>query len=192
MGENFSAVLKEQAGSSSLSSSSAPGTPLLRPTLSRASSMNLVDSDDSFVNLTLLDALVVIDSHLDLARRHISRKGQEWRSNVQATASSVKRSAEEMLNQGMQLQRRRTRTKFSTGAAEETKREHDDRINIDKELARFKARVGNMSCTCTVIAESSSTRRSRNASSRSDTAGRTRESSRFVTSCPSLWVSSSY
>lgn len=135
MGENFSAAVREHLIPTS-QGSTAPSTPLLRPTLSRASSMQLVDADDSFTSLTLLDALVVLDSHLDLAKRQLSRKGQEWRSNVQATASSVKRSAEDMLNQGMQLQRRRTRQRVNDAST------HDDRIDIDREVARFKARVG--------------------------------------------------
>ena len=123
-----SLAMKDQLSVSS--SPSAVASP--RPGLSRANSINFsADSDDSFTGLTLLDALVVLDSHLDLARRQISRKGQEWKSRAESTAISVKRQAEEVLNQ------RRTRRRVVTGSSEH----HSDRIDIDRELAKFKHNV---------------------------------------------------
>lgn len=119
-------------------STPASGSPSLapspRPGLSRANSVNYhVEADDAFTGLTLLDALVVLDSHLDLARRQISRKGQEWKHRAESTAISVKRQAEEVLNQ------RRTKRKVSDGPKAYGSRE--DRIDIDRELAKFRSKV---------------------------------------------------
>ena len=123
-----SPAMKDQLNTSSAPSAAASP----RPGLSRANSITfLAESDDSFTGLTLLDALVVLDSHLDLARRQISRKGQEWKSRAESTAISVKRQAEEVLNQ------RRTRRRVVTG----TSQAGHDKIDIDRELAKFRQNV---------------------------------------------------
>lgn len=130
-------AFKDQLSSSSggsIDSALTSAAPSPRPGLSRTSSVNYsVEADDSFTGLTLLDALVVLDSHLDLARRQISRKGQEWKSRAESTAVSVKRQAEEVLNQ------RRIRRRVTTNAEDDK----NERIDIDREVAKFRKNVSN-------------------------------------------------
>lgn len=114
-----------------------------RPGLSRANSLSFTtDTDDSFTGLTLLDALVVLDSHLDLASRNIKKKTNEWKTRAESTAIQVKRQAEEVLNQ---QRRRRRKATGSNGAGDGQATDgftDDDRIDIDRELLRFREKVG--------------------------------------------------
>lgn len=132
------------SGYNSVSPSTAPSP---RPGLSRTNSVNYsVETDDGITGLTLLDALVVLDSHLDLARRQISRKGQEWKSRAESTAISVKRQAEEVLNQ-RRLKRRvtsggqRTRSSADVKSTADGEQSEEDRIDLDRELAKFRQNV---------------------------------------------------
>ena len=144
--------------------SSLSSSPTGRPGLSRANSINFSGaetSDDSFTGLTLLDALVVIDSHLDLASRNLRRKTTEWKSRAESTAIQVKRQAEEVLNQ---QRRRRRRLAGSAGTGDEGSasvrssavRRGDGRdrkisgtgslsdeelIDLDRELLKFREKV---------------------------------------------------
>lgn len=125
-----------------------------RPGLSRASSVSYfsTEADDSFTGLTLLDALVALDSHLDLASRNLKKKGLEWKSKAEYTANTVKRQAEEVINQGRKktrglrstsygdVRRRGTRT---AGAGNTDDDEEEDRIYIDKEVARLRENISN-------------------------------------------------
>lgn len=123
-----------------------------RPGLSRTSSVSstyLADTDDSLTGLTLLDLLVAVDAHLDLASREIKRKGQEWRVKAESTAISVKRQAEEVINNQRRLRRRVTgktpRKSAEGGANAATVESDDDRIDIDRELQKFREKVGSTS-----------------------------------------------
>lgn len=131
-------------------SASPSPSPSPRPGLSRTNSVSYftAEADDSFTGLTLLDALVVLDSHLDLASRNLKKKGLEWKHKAEHTANSVKRQAEEVLNQG----RRRTKgLRTSSSYGSELRRrggsnrtqeeEEDDRIYIDKEVAKLRENV---------------------------------------------------
>ena len=122
--------------------SSAMNSP--RPGLSRANSLSFTtDVDDNFSGLTLLDALVVLDSHLDLASRNIKKKTYEWKTRAESTAIQVKRQAEEVLNQ--QRRRRRKATGSAASGAGDGQATDgftdDDRIDIDRELLRFREKV---------------------------------------------------
>lgn len=114
-----------------------------RPGLSRTNSLSYsTDVDEGFTGLTLLDALVVLDSHLDLASRNIKKKTSEWKTRAETTAIQVKRQAEEVLNQQRRRRRKATGSAASAGADGQADGfTDDDRIDIDRELLRFREKV---------------------------------------------------
>jgi len=130
--------------SSSSSSSYSPRRPALSRT-SSVSSMALAEADDSFSQLTLLDLLVALDAHVDLASREIKKKGKEWRNKANSTAISVKRQAGEVISNQRRLRRRVGATGFTSSNRRDDNNDEDYEqgdVVFDRELQRFREKVG--------------------------------------------------
>lgn len=134
----------------SLSPSSSP-SPSRRPALSRTSSvssMALAEADESFSQLTLLDLLVALDAHVDLASREIKKKGKEWRNKANSTAISVKRQAGEVISNQRRLRRRVAGGNggFASSNRQDVDNNDDEQyeqgdVIFDRELQRFREKV---------------------------------------------------
>lgn len=121
-----------------------------RPALSRTSSvssMALAEADESFSQLTLLDLLVALDAHVDLASREIKKKGKQWKDKANSTAISVKRQAGEVINNQRRL-RRRAGGQSGAGGGGFTSSNRDDfdefesgDVVFDRELQKFREKV---------------------------------------------------
>jgi hypothetical protein len=130
-------VIDDYGGSSP---SSRVHTP--RPGLSRTSSvssMALADADDTFSGLTLLDLLVALDAHVDLAHRELKKKGQQLKNKAESTAIQVKRSA------GAQLRRRATGRTSGAHSGDNARESDIDELApeevFDRELQKFRHKV---------------------------------------------------
>lgn len=111
--------------------------------------MALAEADDSFSQLTLLDLLVALDAHVDLASREIKKKGKEWRNKANSTAISVKRSAGEVISNQRRLRRRVaavgggfTSSNVGRKGADPDSEEYEQGdVVFDRELQRFRDKV---------------------------------------------------
>lgn len=119
-----------------------------RPALSRTSSvssMALAEADESFSQLTLLDLLVALDAHVDLASREIKKKGKQWKDKANSTAISVKRQAGEVINNQRRLRRRVVKSGGGGGFASSNRNDFDEfesgDVVFDRELQKFREKV---------------------------------------------------
>lgn len=119
-----------------------------RPALSRTSSvssMALAEADESFSQLTLLDLLVALDAHVDLASREIKKKGKQWKDKANSTAISVKRQAGEVINNQRRLRRRVVKNGGGGGFASSNRDDFDEfesgDVVFDRELQKFREKV---------------------------------------------------
>lgn len=110
--------------------------------------MALAEADDSFSQLTLLDLLVALDAHVDLASREIKKKGKEWRNKANSTAISVKRQAGEVISNQRRLRRRVaagggfTSSNVGRRGMDPDSEEYEQGdVVFDRELQRFREKV---------------------------------------------------
>lgn len=108
--------------------------------------MALAEADESFSQLTLLDLLVALDAHVDLASREIKKKGKEWRNKANSTAISVKRQAGEVISNQRRLRRRINASGSGGGGLASSNRDDTEDFEsgdvvFDRELQRFREKV---------------------------------------------------
>lgn len=115
--------------------------------------MALAEADESFSQLTLLDLLVALDAHVDLASRELKKKGKEWKDKAESTAISVKRQAGEVISSNQRRLRRRvagsssSRSGFASSNRRDINGDNDNEeyeqgdVVFDRELQRFREKV---------------------------------------------------